>query len=154
MEKSDSKKVWFLGEVKLGYHRNDDVEGSQIMCSTDAMRFFRQLMDISVIEHHEEFWVGFTNRANRVIAFLQLSKGSLTGTVVDVKQIMQVCLNANACGVLVMHNHPSGNLSPSEEDKKVTQKIKAACALFDVTLLDHIILTKDDYTSFADERML
>lgn len=153
MENSKVKK-WFLGEVKIGYHRNEQVQGQQIQSSTDAIRFFRQLMTIDVIEHHEEFWVAYLNRANRVIGFMQVSRGGTHATVVDVKHVLQGAIGSNACGMLVMHNHPSGNLSPSEEDKKLTKKLQQACELFDITMLDHIILTADNSFSFADENML
>jgi DNA repair protein RadC len=91
------------------------------------------------------------NRANRVLGCLKLSKGGLTGTVVD----LRILLKAMASGIIIAHNHPSGNLKPSDADRELTSQIKQAGKLLDITLLDHLILgTEGDYVSFADEGWL
>jgi DNA repair protein RadC len=95
------------------------------------------------------------NRSNSVLGILEISKGGISGTVTDVRLIFQAAIKANASGIIVCHNHPSGNLNPSESDTKLTQKIKEAGNLMDIQLLDHLILTTDDnYYSFADNGLL
>jgi len=95
------------------------------------------------------------NRANKVLGISTISNGSLSGTLVDIRIIMQYALKANAHSIIVSHNHPSGNCKPSENDLSITQKIKEAGKILDISLLDHLILTPDDtYSSFADEGLL
>ena len=94
------------------------------------------------------------NKANRVLGISKISEGGLSGTVVDPKRIFQVALKANATSIIMAHNHPSGNVQPSEADLKITRKCRDAGALLDIAVLDHIILTADHYTSLADEGTL
>jgi DNA repair protein RadC len=95
------------------------------------------------------------NRSNSVLGIMAVSKGGLSGTVTDVRLIFQGAIKANASGIIVCHNHPSGNLKPSESDTKITRKIKEAGNLMDIQLLDHLILTMDgSYYSFADNGLL
>lgn len=103
---------------------------------------------------HEEFWCIFLNRANKIIAKEKLSQGGLSGTVTDVRLIMKRALEVLASGIIVCHNHPSGNMEPSESDTKITRKIKEAGAIMDIQLLDHIIVNGKDYYSFADSGLL
>ena len=111
--------------------------------------------DHDTIEHIEEFKLLLMNRSNSVLGILAVSKGGLSGTVTDVRLIYQGAIKANASGIIVCHNHPSGNLNPSESDTKITQKIKEAGNLKDIQLLDHLILTMDgSYYSFADNGLL
>ncbi len=93
------------------------------------------------------------NRANKVLGITTISEGGLSGTVTDVRLIYQYAIKGNACGIIIAHNHPSGNSNPSESDQKITQKIKEAGNLLDIQLLDHIILTpeKEIFRSLADE---
>jgi len=93
------------------------------------------------------------NRANKVLGITTISEGGLSGTVTDVRLIYQYAIKGNACGIIIAHNHPSGNSNPSESDLKITQKIKEAGNLLDIQLLDHIILTpeKEIFRSLADE---
>ena len=107
------------------------------------------------IEHIEEFKLLLMNRSNSVLGIMPVSKGGLSGTVTDVRLIFQGAIKANASGIIVCHNHPSGNLNPSESDTKITNKIKEAGNLMDIQLLDHLILTMDGtYYSFADNGLL
>lgn len=108
------------------------------------------LMDLNV----EEFWVVVTNRANVVTKKIKISEGGMHGTVVDVKVLMKKVLLAGASGIMIYHNHPSGNLYPSNEDRLLTKKIKSACELLDIRLLDHMIIAGNKYTSFTDEGWL
>ena len=103
---------------------------------------------------HEEFFCIFLNRANKVIKVDQISKGGVSGTVTDVRIIFKNAVLLTASGVIVAHNHPSGNLNPSESDVKITRKIKDAGDILDVQLLDHLIIHDSDYYSFADNGML
>jgi DNA repair protein RadC len=131
-----------LGEVPLAL---------QIKCSKDAAEIFQPLLsDLA----HEEFWILFLNRSNKVINRMKLSQGGISGTVTDVRMVMKKAIEYLASGIIVCHNHPSGNLNPSESDTKITTKIKEAAALMDIQLLDHIIISDKDYYSFADNGLL
>jgi DNA repair protein RadC len=123
----------------------------QIKCSKDAAEIFQPLLsDLA----HEEFWILFLNRSNKVIDRMKLSQGGISGTVTDVRMVMKKAIEYLASGIIVCHNHPSGNLNPSESDTKITTKIKEAAALMDIQLLDHIIISDKDYYSFADNGLL
>jgi DNA repair protein RadC len=103
---------------------------------------------------HELFYVAYLNRSNGVLRCEMLSKGGISGTVVDIKLILNRAILLKASGILLSHNHPSGNLQPSEEDKEITKKIKEGSRIFDIQLLDHIIVGHSEYFSFADEGIL
>ena len=102
----------------------------------------------------EEVKVLLLNRNNKVLGIYALAKGGITSCVVDVRIILAVALKALATGIILVHNHPSGNLQPSTDDKKITEQLNSSCKLMGITLLDHLIITKDDYFSFADEGLL
>ncbi|WP_196889519.1 RadC family protein [Aureivirga sp. CE67] len=103
---------------------------------------------------HEEFWIIFLNNSNKVIFQMQLSKGGLTATVVDVRLLFKKALEIRATSIILGHNHPSGSLKPSNADRNITSKIKEAGNVLDIKLLDHLIITQKSYYSFADEGML
>jgi len=103
---------------------------------------------------HEEFWVIYVNNSNKVLQIKQISKGGITGTLVDVRLVLKTALELGAVAILLTHNHPSGSLRPSEPDKKLTMKIKQAGDSMDIRVLDHIIITEKTYFSFADEQLL
>tara|TARA_B110000037_G_scaffold152540_1_gene172028 strand:- start:2319 stop:3017 length:699 start_codon:yes stop_codon:yes gene_type:complete len=103
---------------------------------------------------HEEFWVLYLNRSNKIVAKTQLSKGGMTSTIVDVRIILKQALEHSATAILLAHNHPSGMLKPSVSDKQLTQKLKLASESLDIKVLDHIIVTEKSYFSFADESLL
>ncbi len=94
------------------------------------------------------------NRFNSILGLMSVSKGGISGTVIDIRIVMQGALKANVSGLIVAHNHPSGNLNPSESDSRITQKLKEAGNLMDSQLLDHQIITSEDYYSFADNGLL
>jgi DNA repair protein RadC len=146
-------KSFKVGEVKLTYGRTEEFRG-QIRTPDCTIKFLRQLIHDEVIEHHEEFWVLFVNHAHKIIGFQQLSVGGLAGCVVDVRHLYQAALLTNASKIIVCHNHPSGNLNPSQPDIEITQKIKECGKILDIQLLDHVILTSDSYMSFAEEGRL
>jgi DNA repair protein RadC len=119
-----------------------------ISSSQDAVTYFRHhLCDLP----HEEFWLLLLNRANQVVTRCQLSKGGVTGTVVDPKMVFKLALEHLATGIILCHNHPSGNSQPSEADIRLTRKLRDAGTLLDIHILDHIIIAGMNYYSFADE---
>lgn len=129
-------------------------ETFQIKSSKDTYEAFKLLMDKNTFYFKEEMILLALNRANMVYGFYRISTGGTTATVVDPKVIFSVLLNAGASAFIIAHNHPSGNLQASAQDKEITQKLKKGGALLDITLLDHLIITDNGYTSFADEGML
>jgi DNA repair protein RadC len=145
-----------ISEVRLVYRTKVKAsERLQVKSSKDAFDIFMENWDQDSIEHIEEFKLLLMNRANSVLGILQVSKGGISGTVTDIRLIYQAAIKANASGIIVCHNHPSGNLNPSESDTKLTQKIKEAGILMDIQLLDHlIIINGGDYYSFADNGLL
>jgi DNA repair protein RadC len=103
---------------------------------------------------HEEFWIIYMNRTNKILKIDRLSTGGWSGTVTDVRMILKKAIEVGASGIICAHNHPSGNLSPSESDTKITRQIKDAGAILDIQLLDHIIIAEADYYSFADNGLI
>jgi DNA repair protein RadC len=103
---------------------------------------------------HEEFWVLVLNRSNRVLDNLRISQGGISGTVIDVRLILKYALDRLGSALILCHNHPSGNLKPSEADLKITRKISEASRTMDILLLDHIIVADNSYFSFSDEGMI
>ncbi len=125
----------------------------KIGSSSDASEYIRQFYD-SDIEIYESCFILLLNRQNQTIGYSKISQGGIVGTVVDVKLILKYVVESLATGVILAHNHPSGNLKPSREDELITEKIKKALALVDSSLFDHVILTRDGYTSMADEGLI
>jgi DNA repair protein RadC len=145
-----------IAEVRLVYRTKVKAsDRQQVKCSKDAFDIFMESWDQDSIEHIEEFKLLLMNRSNSVLGILAVSKGGLSGTVTDIRLIYQGAIKANASGIINCHNHPSGNLNPSESDTKITRKIKEAGTIMDIQLLDHLILTMDgSYYSFADNGLL
>lgn len=125
----------------------------KISTSSDAYKVIKQFYSDD-IEIYESFFVLLLNRANNTIGYAKISQGGTVGTVVDIKLIAKYAIDGLANSVILAHNHPSGNEQPSQQDKDVTNKIKQSLKLFDVQTLDHIILTTDNYFSFADEQII
>jgi DNA repair protein RadC len=123
----------------------------KIKKSIDAYEIFRPCFSDLI---HEEFYTAFLNRANQVIRVELLSRGGLNGTVVDVRIIMNRAVLHKASAIIVAHNHPSENLVPSEQDKALTKRLKEACVIFEMQLIDHLILGNNHYFSFADEGII
>jgi DNA repair protein RadC len=103
---------------------------------------------------HEEFWVLCLNNSNKVVYKHQLSKGGITGTVVDSRLLFKVALEQNATSIILAHNHPSGTLIPSDADNQITKKIKTVGDSLDIRVLDHLIITQNGYYSYADSGMI
>jgi DNA repair protein RadC len=106
------------------------------------------------LDYREFFYILCLNRNNKVLGYCQISSGGLSGTMADVRMIMQTALKSNSCSIILSHNHPSGNLVPSEADKELTKKIREAGKLLDIPVLDHLIITSESYFSFADEGLM
>ena len=148
-----ARAVTIAAALELGRRRKlaEVPEVPQIKCSKDVADIFQPLLgDLP----HEEFWILFLNRSNKVMNRMKLSQGGVSGTVTDVRMVMKRAVECLASGIIVCHNHPSGNLNPSESDSKITQKIKDAGNLLDIQLLDHLIITDKDYYSFADNGLI
>jgi DNA repair protein RadC len=145
-----------IAEVELVYRTKvKPADRIKITGSKDLVNCFYQYFEDS-IEHVESFYLLLLNRANKVIGIKQISLGGVAGTVADPKVIFQTALKANASGIIVAHNHPSGNTQPSQADIQLTQRLKDAGKLLEIQLLDHVILTSErsSYYSFADEGIL
>lgn len=149
----EAKAITIVAALELGRRRKDlDVdEKPKISSSKDAYQAIKaDLLDIP----HEEFWVLILNRANRVIKKHQISQGGVAGTVADPKIIYKSALDSLASGIILAHNHPSGNLTPSQADIDLTKKLREAGKMLEIQVLDHIIVAGQKYFSFADEGML
>lgn len=139
-----------VAEIKVSYIPTGR-PGTQITCSNDAYQELKNWFSDDTIALQEQFVVLYLNRANRVLAAYEVSRGGMTGTVADPRLILSTALKVTAVGILVAHNHPSGSLKPSQADIQLTDKIKDAGKLLDIQLVDHLILTPEEYYSFADE---
>ncbi|KQK25733.1 hypothetical protein AR438_09045 [Chryseobacterium aquaticum] len=158
----DLTKFKGVGEVKaisiataleIGRRRasQEIPEKSQISSSNNAYQILKlHLADLRT----EEFWAIFLNQSNKVIHISQLTQGGINQSIVDIRILFKNALDHFATGIIVAHNHPSGNLKPSSEDIHITKKIKEAGVLMNIQLLDHLIITQNSYLSFADENLL
>jgi len=152
---STTKHQWQVSEVKLSYHPKVKVTMlPKVTSSSDTAAILRQVWDQDLLELVEQFKVMLLNRANRVLGIVDLSTGGMAGTVADPKLIFIAALKGAATSIIIAHNHPSGSLMHSHADKVLTDKLKAGGQLLDLQVLDHIILTRDGYLSFADEGMI
>jgi len=145
-----------VSEVQLIYKNKVKAsDRKKITCSRDAYKIFMENWNPEIIEFVEEFKILLMNRSNSVLGILEISKGGISGTVTDVRVIFQAAIKGNASGIICAHNHPSSNISPSESDNKITQKLKDAGILLDIQLLDHLIIsTEGDYFSYADNGII
>ncbi|MEC4116092.1 RadC family protein [Myroides phaeus] len=149
----EAKAITIIAALELGQRRrmNEQLDLSKITSSKDVFEIMNPI--IGSLDH-EEFWVIFLNNSNKIKFKTALSKGGMTGTVVDIRVLFQIALEQKATGIILSHNHPSGKLKPSEADIHITKKIKEAGRVMDVQVLDHVIVTEYSYYSFADEGML
>lgn len=149
----EAKAVTILAAMELGRRRRREeaIEQVKITSSSSVFEILQPVLGELV---HEEFWILYLNNANKVIEQFQLSKGGITGTLVDVRITLRKALEVGAVSLILAHNHPSGNLNPSEADKQLTRKLKTASESLDIKVLDHIIVTEKSYFSFADEGIL
>lgn len=148
-----AKSVSVIAAFELGrrFQNESKVKLESVRSSQDAFHLMSsELIDLK----HEEFWIVLLNRANKVQKKIKLSSGGITGTVVDIKIMMRHCLDHLSSSIILYHNHPSGNLKPSDQDLRLTKKIVEAAALMEVKVLDHIIVAGDRYFSFLDEGLI
>ncbi|MCL2327244.1 MAG: DNA repair protein RadC [Bacteroidetes bacterium] len=149
----EAKAITLLAAIELGRRRNA-AEAEQLPAIRASKHIFDRMHPLLADLKHEEFHVLYLNRAHQLIASKRLSTGGTAGTIVDVKLIGKYAMEYLASVLVLVHNHPSGAVQPSEEDKAITQKIKQIASFVDCTLIDHVIVAKNDYFSFADENML
>ncbi len=142
-----------VAEVELTYKATTK-DKCKVMGAQDAYKALLPTYKEGTINYREYFKVLLLNNANKVLGYTLISEGGLTCTAVDIRIIMQAALLANATAIILAHNHPSGNLTPSHEDKKLTESIRKAAALLQIRLVDHIIMTDESYYSFAESGLL
>lgn len=140
-----------VSEVELTYKNNVPYNQRQkISNSQGAYEILTNLFPENTMDYREIFIVLYLNRANQVLGYSVISQGGTSNTTVDIKMIIQTALLANASCIMLAHNHPSGNVQPSSDDNKITKRIMEAAKLFDITVLDHLIITSENYYSFTD----
>lgn len=148
-----AKAVTISAALELGRRRRElDVSG--IVSINSSRNAFELLYPLIGDLPHEEFWIVYLNNSNKVLHKEQLSKGGITGTLVDVRLVLKQALERGAVGLILAHNHPSGTLKPSNSDKQITEKLKSAAQTLDIKVLDHLVITQNAYFSFADEGIL
>jgi len=148
-----AKAVEIMAALELGKRRYAAGQPNRQVIKSSQDAFYAispRLMDLNT----EEFWIVICNRANKVIDQVRISAGGIHGTVVDVKVVMRIALEKGACSLVLAHNHPSGGLTPSEEDIRLTRKLVDSAALMDIRILDHLIIAGNQYFSFLDEGLL
>lgn len=149
----EAKAVSIAAALELGRRRRiEDV--AEVHKITGSNIVFEILQPLLGELPHEEFWILYLNNANKVLTMHQLSKGGMTGTLVDVRLVLKKALETGAVALIVAHNHPSGTLKPSQADKNITEKLQQAAKSLDIKVLDHLIITEKAYFSFADEGLL
>lgn len=149
----EAKAITIVAAMELGRRRR--AEESAVLTKISSSRSIFEIMQPILGElPHEEFWIVYLNNSNKVIHKCQLSKGGITGTVVDVRLVFKTAIEYHATGIILCHNHPSGTLIASEADKQITRKLKLAGESLDIKILDHLIITEHHYFSFSDEGIL
>ena len=142
-------------QVKLSYLSDFDFNLLPVItCSNDAEKIFRTQFDDGQIQYKECFYIALLNRSNKVLGITKISEGGISACYVDVRIILQAAILGNASGIVLCHNHPSGNLKPSEPDLQITKRIIESAKHLEFFIADHIILTKDSYFSFADNGLI
>lgn len=149
----EAKAISIIAALELGRRRKDaESEKKEIIKSSNDA--YTIMLNVLSDLPHEEFWVVYLNRKNEVLKKENISKGGINGTVADVKIIFKHAIEQLASSIVLFHNHPSGSLTPSNEDIKLTKKIKETGVLMDTAVIDHIIIGEKKYYSFADEGIL
>ncbi len=149
----EAKAISIISALELGNRKRatDAIDRNAFIASINGFDFFSSFL---VGITHEEFHAVLLNKSNKLIKHFIVSKGSIDGTVVDVKLIIKEAMMNMASGIIVCHNHPSGNINPSIQDENLTKKIKNAASFFDIKVLDHLIIGDNKYFSFADEGLI
>jgi DNA repair protein RadC len=150
----NTQKLLTIAEIKVSY--NPSIANHPCIKSSDeAYRVVKPFYSDDTISLQEQFVVIYLNRQNKVLGVYPLSKGGITSTVADPRLIISIALKSAAVGLILVHNHPSGNVQPSAADREITAKINETCKLLDITVLDHLILVQNgEYLSFRDEGIL
>jgi DNA repair protein RadC len=146
----EAKAISIIAAMELGRRRRSE-DAIDLKKITSSKAVFEIMQPIIGELPHEEFWVLFLNNSNKVLFKTQLSKGGMTGTMVDIRIVFKIAFEQNATAIILVHNHPSGKLQASDADIQITKKIKTAGQQLDIPVLDHIIITEAGYYSFADE---
>ena len=149
----EAKAITIIAAMELGRRRNqhEPLSLPQITSSKQVFNLFHPIIgDLP----HEEFWILLLNRSNKVISRQRISQGGITGTVIDVRIIMKTAINFSSTSIILCHNHPSGNLKPSQADIDITKKMSDAGKVLDIPVLDHVIVADNNYFSFVDEAMI
>lgn len=149
----EAKAISIIAALELGKRRKlSDAEKLQlILVSKDVFNTFQPLLgDL----RHEESWVLLMNSSNKVLKKILVSKGGITGTVIDIRLIIKEAIENLATNIVLIHNHPSGNPKPSEDDNNITLKLKEACKLLDIYLMDHVIVCDNSYYSYRDNNCI
>ncbi len=149
----EAKAISIIAAMELGRRRRAE-EAAELQKITSSQAIFEIMQPIVGELPHEEFWIIYLNNANKILSKSQLSKGGITGTIVDVRLVFKVALEQGAVGIILCHNHPSGTLQPSESDKQITRKLKLAGENLDIKIIDHVIVTDSSYFSFVDAGIL
>lgn len=149
----EAKAVTILAAFEFAGRCNKNSDERKHRISDSAAAYQRLHPKLARLKH-EEFWILFLNNANYVIQESQISKGGITGTLVDVRLLLREALEVGAVAMILAHNHPSGTLTPSKADRELTKKIQRGAEVMDIKILDHLIITSDDYFSFADQNLL
>ncbi len=148
-----AKAITIAAALELGRRRKlaSPADKKQVLASKDAFEILHpKIADIP----HEEFWMLILNRANKITHQIKVTQGGTGQTVVEIPLILKTAIDKLASGIIVGHNHPSGNIKPSQQDIKITQQLAAACKIVDIKLLDHLIVGHQNYYSFADNELL
>ncbi|MEK6452339.1 MULTISPECIES: JAB domain-containing protein [unclassified Myroides] len=156
MESTVLNSNWLVAsEIELIYKSKVKAsERPRIDSSYSAFQIALKAWNQNKIELLEQFKVLMLSNSNAVLGVLEISSGGITGTIVDIRLLFAALLKAKATAFILVHNHPSGKLQPSDADRQITQKIKQASKLLDIALLDHLIITSESYYSFADKGVL
>ena len=149
----EAKAIKIKAAMELG-RRHKLAQIQKRLKITSSQTVFDIMQPLLGSLEHEEFWVLYLNNSNSVLYKLQVSKGGITGTVVDVSLILKKAIELVAVAIILVHNHPSVNMRPSDADRHVTQKLKKGASTLEIKVLDHLIVTEKTYFSFADENML
>jgi DNA repair protein RadC len=146
------EKIYKVGELSPKWVKTHEflAVDKKVCSSSKAANLFRQFMDPDQLQYREMFYALFLNRNNEIVGLFKVSEGGISSTVVDPKVLLSQALLIGASGIIVCHNHPSGNIQPSQSDFNLTEKLKNAASYLDMSILDHVILTENNYYSFAD----
>lgn len=146
-----SSKEYKIPQIRLSYVSDYSIEHPKILMASDIARFIRSTYVDGEIEYRECFKVVYLNCAHKILGFQTISEGCTSKCLVDSKMIFAGALLANAQGIVLCHNHPSGELRPSPQDDSITNKIVAAAKYLDIEVVDHVIVTNDSFYSYSDE---